>query len=248
MKKKKIAMIARTIGLEYDDRIRKECISLSKNADVHIYVNLTDNREEEGVTSYGIPYKSFRLKTRDRFESSKHLLIKAAEFYLRVRKYLNNYEIIWAHEIYTFMFPLLLKKNQCVWDLHEIPFRFQKFYMRALFRYIESKCLKLIHANEYRIKYLTDKRIIKHPDKHIAIKNYPDRDFCVSKITNTQQSQIHKWLDGVDYVYLQGLSFPRRYPANSIEAVLRSSHLKVVVTGTSIKLRTNFLSRNTAMK
>ena len=30
----KIAVVCRTIGLEYDDRIRKECITLSKKADI----------------------------------------------------------------------------------------------------------------------------------------------------------------------------------------------------------------------
>ena len=49
----RIAVIARTVGLEFDDRIRKQCIALQKIAELFIYVNFADNRKECGVTSYG---------------------------------------------------------------------------------------------------------------------------------------------------------------------------------------------------
>jgi len=52
MSKKKIAVIARAIGLEHDDRIRKECISLSKIGEVKIFVNFVNNKKESGITSY----------------------------------------------------------------------------------------------------------------------------------------------------------------------------------------------------
>ena len=73
---KNIAVIAKTKGLEFDDRIRKECIALSKKYHVTIFVVFDDNRQEEGITSYGIKYKSFRIKTRDILPQSKFLLIK----------------------------------------------------------------------------------------------------------------------------------------------------------------------------
>jgi len=144
--KKKIAVVCRTVGLEYDDRIRKECISLSKIAQVKIFVTFENNIEEEGVTSYGIPYKSFALTSRKKFTSGHFLLFKAFEFYIKARKPLKKYDLIWAHEEYTFMFALFIKKNKLIWDLHEIPKYFRKIYMKPVFQFIEKRSKHIIHA------------------------------------------------------------------------------------------------------
>lgn len=43
---KKIAMIVKTNSLEFDDRIRKVSLALSKDADVKIFALLNDNTEK----------------------------------------------------------------------------------------------------------------------------------------------------------------------------------------------------------
>ncbi len=227
----KIAFVARTVGLEYDDRIRKECITLKKNADIKLFVNFADNREEEGITSYGIPYKSFKLKTRDKLPSSKFLLIKAIDFYFSVKNELKLFDLVWAHEEYAFMFPLFSKKNKCIWDLHEIPYRFQRLGMRFIFNVIESKSKKLIHANEYRIKYLTNNKIIKLPVKHVFIRNLPDNIFIHSVEKDKKYPDFIKWLNGSNYAYLQGLAVPKRHPLNTIELIMQTPNLKAIVIG-----------------
>lgn len=232
-KRPRIAMVARTKGLEYDDRIRKECITLSKQADVKIYVNFTDNREEAGITSYGIPYESFKLKTRDNLPSSKYLFIKSIDFYLQVRKKLKDFDIIWAHEIDTYLFPLLGSKGKYIWDQHEIPARFLKPLLNKSFHIIEWKCLYMIHANQFRKDYLWEKGLIKKLSKHKIIRNYPDKIFIEAKSLTDQGgfSDFIKWLNGKEYVYLQGLSSDLRYPLNTVEAVLEETDLKVVIIG-----------------
>lgn len=231
MKKIKIAFVARTVGLEYDDRIRKECITLSAYADVNIFINFSDNRLEKGITSYGIPFQSFRLKTRDFLPSSKFLIIKAFEFYWVIKNELSEYDLIWAHEEYAFMFPLLLKKNYCIWDLHEIPFHFEKGILKHVFKYIEKKSKKLIHANEYRIDYLKKIGLISNDGKHVYINNFPDYYFVESQLEDEKYADFITWLDGSPYAYVQGISVSRRYPFNTVDSIMRSAGLKGIVVG-----------------
>lgn len=227
---KKIAIVAKTTGLEYDDRIRKESIALSKENNVCIYVVFDDNRHESGITSYGIKYRSFSLRSRKIFPQSKFLIIKALEYYCVVKKYLKDAEFVWAHEEYSFLFPLLVKKNKCIWDLHEIPKFFNNFIMKKVFHFIERRAFKIIHANNYRIKYLESKKLIKNNHKHTFINNFPDSLFTESIYEDKQFNKFKKWVEKSPYVYLQGLSFKSRYPKNTIESII-CHNLKAVVVG-----------------
>ncbi len=230
--KTRIAFVVRTVGLEYDDRIRKECLTLLKNdVDVFIYVNFSDNRKEEGMTSYGVPYRSFKLFSRDKLPQAKFLLVKALEFYFKVNTFLNEYDLIWAHEEYTFVFPLLSKKNRCIWDLHEIPFRFEKTFMKPIFHYIERRSKKIIHANKHRIDYLESNDIVKCRSKNVFINNFPDRKFLNSTEEDKEYKKFEIWLGSSTYAYLQGLSVARRYPLNTIECIMQTPELKAVVIG-----------------
>lgn len=225
-----IAIIAKTKGLEYDDRIRKEAIALSKNFNVKIYVNFDNNIKEEGVTEYGVPYQSFQLHSRNLLPQSKFLLIKSLEFYFKVVKYLKKNDFIWAHEEYSFLFTILAKKNNFVWDLHEIPSHFNNKKMSKIFHFIEKKAFKIIHANKYRIKYLQSKNLINNNHKHTFINNFPDSIFTKSRDEDNQFNEFKKWVGNSSYVYLQGLSFNSRYPKNTIESII-CNNLKAVVVG-----------------
>jgi hypothetical protein len=232
MTKPNIAIVLRTVGLEYDDRVRKECIALSKIANLKIFVTFENNAEEEGYTSYGIPYKSFKLTTRERIPSGKLLLVKAFEFYLKVKPYLKEFDLIWAHEEYTFLFPLFAPKGKFVWDLHEIPAMFTKPIMKNFFNYIENKSKAIIHANPQRIKYLIENAYIKYPVKHSSIRNFPDNNFLDSNVLPNNYTEFKEWLGDKDYVYLQGLTVADRFPYNSIASVLDATDLNIVVVGT----------------
>jgi hypothetical protein len=245
----KIAVICRSVGLEYDDRIRKECISIAKHAEVKIFATFENNVEEEGITSYGIPYKSYKLKSREKFRSGRFLIIKACEFYFKVKPDIKGYDLIWAHEEYTFLFPLFAQKGRFIWDLHEIPKLFDRPILRNIFYYIEKKSKYIIHANEFRIKYLKDIGLIRQFTKHDYIKNYPDTHFTNSIVQPHNFKEFLEWLNGYNYVYLQGLTVAGRYPYNSIASVLEATDLKIVVVGSfedivsKIKLEQNFGSR-----
>lgn len=231
--KKRIALICRTPdSLEQDDRIRKECISLKTQYDVFIYVLFEDNRAENGVTSFGINYKSFSLNSRRVENKGKSLLFKAYDFYKTVKPYLNGYDYIWLAEEYTFLFAVLLKHKRIIWDLHELPsYMTARWLTIKLFQYIEKKCYKIIHANNERIDYLVDKGVIKHKEKHFVIHNYPDSIFIESEEECERNKEFSKWLQEEEYVYLQGLDFGKRYPYNTIKALLDTTHIKILVVG-----------------
>ena len=72
-KKTRIALVIKTDGLEYDDRVRKEILTTQKlfpNVEFKIFVMFPENKETDGVTSYGVPYHSVYIPSRDKYPSS----------------------------------------------------------------------------------------------------------------------------------------------------------------------------------
>lgn len=228
---KKIAFIVKTSELKYDDRIRKEAITLSKNAEVKIFALLASNKEDEGITSYGIPYRSFKLRTRQTLPSAKYIFLKTIDFYLTVKKHLKTYDIIWAHNVETFLFPLLLRNRKIVWDLHEMPQQLENNIVKKLFHFIEKKCTYLIHANKNRIEYLIRKKVISDPKKHLVIRNFPDIQFEQSVLRDKRYDEFRIWLGVSKFVYLQGLQKKDRFPYETIEAIMKTDNLKAIVVG-----------------
>lgn len=228
---KKIAIIIKTNSLEFDDRIRKVSLTLSKDADVKIFALLNDNVEKEDVTSYYICYHSFFLKTRALFPKKKFLMLKMLEFYLKVSKQVKGYDILWANDENTFLFPLFARKNRAVWDLHEIPEFFLKKKFKFFFHRIERKSLKILHANPFRIDYLYEQGVISDKSKHSYMRNYPDRIFLEKSIKSSVYENFVEWLGGERYVYIQGIEQKSRYPFNSIACVLEATDYKVVIIG-----------------
>lgn len=234
---KKIAFVLSTNGLENDDRVRKEVISIQKNGgyEITIFAKVTENKYKEGVTSYGTPYKLIYLKTRDIFSSSRFLIFKIMEMYFRLRRELKQYDLIWCADDGMFIFPLLIRKIRIIWDLHEIPILFLKNSItRQLFHFIERQCDLIIHANQFRLKYLLEEKIVSQPRKHIIIRNFPDREFINSTLLPNSYYIIKKWLKGTKYVYLQGISADSRYPYNSVASILSTTDYKIIITADKV--------------
>lgn len=229
----KIAFVIKSSGLEYDDRVRKEYVFLKKFADIKIYINFNDNKIREGVTSYGAPYQSVSLKSRYVFNSKNYLLIKAIEFYLKLRINLKNYDIVWAHEENTFIFPLLSEKNKCVWDHHELPVYFNNKLLKYVFKFIEKKSLFMVHANKHRIDYLKKLKMLNYPEKNIVLRNLPDIDNTILNeeffVNNECLSKYN--LEEQDYIYIQGVNKDERYPYNTIASLLDASKRNIVIIG-----------------
>lgn len=234
MKEKRIAVAIKTEGLEYDDRVRKEILTIQKlypNVKFKIFAMLPENREYEGVTSYGIPYKAIYLPSRDKYPSAKKILIKTLEFYKVVKKELENFDAVWCGDYHSVAIALLCKKKPVLWDLHELPTMLlgnglKKIVLRKVFK----NCKVVLHANPQRIGYLQSQGCIEDPQKHYALRNYPnfeDRDPVFDEV----YYQFVRWKGTRTCAYLQGLTNDSRASFESVAAILRIPELTAVVVG-----------------
>lgn len=230
----KVALVLYTQGIDYDDRIRKEILSIQKlysNVSFKIFAVEPQNREEEGVSSYGVPYRIPYLKSRNKYTSGTHTLAKAWDFYKSIKNDLTKYDAVWCADPETFIFILMLHGKPLAWDLHELPIAFMgNPVMRLLFRYLEKKSTVMIHANEPRLKYLQKIGMIKYPQKQFYLRNYPQFNEIDSDYDETYEKFI-AWKGDDKCVYLQGLMGEKRADVESIGAVLSIPGLKAVVIG-----------------
>lgn len=218
--------------LAKDDRIRKEIISLQKlGMDVTLYVVFNDNSNGDDFAFEGCIVKSISLTTRNLFPSAKMLAIKALEFYLKVAPKLKRFDYVWCHEKYTILFPLISTHKRIIWDLHELPVNKPVLPERIFLRLIEKRAFRIIHANEFRRQFLFEQLMFFKKSKHVVLRNFPDAAFYESDQTTKLSEQVINWISGDQYVYLQGLTGPARFPFNSIAAVLDTTAYKIVVVG-----------------
>ena len=229
-----IALVLYTSGIDYDDRIRKEILSvkgLYSNIDFKIFAVEPKNREEEGVTSYGVPYRIPYLKSRDKYVSGTHTVQKAWDFYKTIKKDIESFDAVWCADPETFIFVLMLHGKPIAWDLHELPLAFMgNPVMRILFKWLERKCKVMVHANEPRLRYLERIGMVKHLEKQFVLRNYPQFNE-IDEEYDEKYKDFVKWLGEDKCAYLQGIVSAARADMESIQAVLAIPNLKAVVVG-----------------
>lgn len=233
-KKYRIALVIKTDGLEYDDRVRKEIVTvktLFPNISFKIFVILPENKETIGVTGYDTPFRSFYIKSRDKYPSNKKLVLKSYEFYRAIKDEIKDFDAIWCANDDTALIAALVDKNHLLWDLHEIPSAMLNSPVkRLLLKYIFSRCKVVVHANPQREEYLEGLGLISNPAKHFAIRNYPNFEDKDGNY-NTEYYNFVKWKAERKCVYLQGLGDDGRSPYETISAVLNTNDLYAVVVG-----------------
>lgn len=230
----KIALVLKTSGLEYDDRVRKEILSVQKlfpEISFKIFAMLPENKGSEGVTGYGVPYETIYIPARDKYAPAEKTTLKSYQFYKAVKNKLSDFDAVWAADNSATIFPLLVKNKKILWDLHELPSNFMnKWWGKILLKYIFNRCRVLLHANPERISYLQSIGVIKEPQKHIAVRNYPNFEDEDSKYDSKYYDFV-KWKGDRRCVYLQGLANSSRASIESIVSVLQCEDLCAVVVG-----------------
>lgn len=230
----RIALVIKTDGLEYDDRVRKEILTVQKlfpNISFKIFAMLPENREHEGITSYGVSFRVVYLKTRDKYSSGRKLLCKSYEFYKVIKDELKQYDAIWCSDIHCFMVPALVKSKRILWDLHEIPYKFIGNKVREfILKYIFCRCKVVIHANPQRCEYMLRLGLISNIAKHYAIRNYPNFDE-IDQVYDDVYFNFIKWKNNRQCVYLQGLNNDGRAAYESVRTILDTEDLIAVVVG-----------------
>lgn len=239
-----IALVLYTSGIDYDDRIRKEIQSIKEmysNINFKIFAVEPRNREEEGITAYGIPYRIPYLKSRDLYASGTHTIYKAWDFYKTVKRDLKDFDAVWCADPETFIFVLMLHGKPILWDLHELPLAFMgNFMTRYLFRILENKCNVMVHANNARLQLLHRNGFVKRMDRQFYLRNYPQFNEIDSEYDDVYYKFL-EWKGSDKCVYLQGISSESRADVESIEAVLAVKGLKAVVVGKIQSERMNIL-------
>lgn len=234
MKEIKIALVIKTERLEYDDRVRKEILTIQKlfpQVRFKIFVMFPENKETHGVTSYGTPFQSVYLQSRDKYPSGQKAALKSYEFYKAIKKDLKSFDAVWCANDDTAVVAALVANKHLLWDLHEIPSSLtDNGLKKMLLKYIFARCKVVVHANPQREEYLESIGIVRSPKKHFALRNYPnfsDRDTEY----DDHYHDFVKWRGDKKCVYLQGLAYDSRAAYESIAAVLRFPQLSAAVVG-----------------
>lgn len=234
MSKLRVAYIMMTMGLEYDDRIRKEMFAMKKIADVEfkIFAFHHDNHVEQGVLSYGVPFELVAVKGKGSKRTAISQLKKEYNFYSQIAPKVKDYDLLWIVCDQPFFFPLFSKKKM-VWDLHEIPSLLIGSKLKNLvFHRMERRCPVFIHANQERLDYLTSIGVVRLPEKHLVLRNYPDNNWMAhAEDLPASYVAFKQWLGNSEYIYVQGLNTRGRYPVETLSAIMEVGIIKAVVLG-----------------
>ncbi len=231
----KVAIIRKVNNLENDDRIRKEVTTLTRlfpNVSFKVFVMLDDkNEESEGVTSYGLLYRTVYLKTRDKYPGGSHLMLKSWDYYRTIKKDITDYDFVWNSGNEPTPTLLFIRGKKLIWDLRELPlFLMGNPLKNRVLKYLFNKCVLLMHANQYRIDYLKDQGLITTPSKHVPIRNFPEFN-AVETDYDTRYYEVKEWIGGRPCVYLQGLNNDSRAAIESVSAVMDTPGLCAIVLG-----------------
>lgn len=234
-------MLLKCNGLQYDDRVRKECESifdtLKYTTEIHV---LEDNNQKSSGYTFRSKSKffSYRLFTRKIFKGNSLLLVKLLEFFFYLLpSLLKKRKVVWLHDPLMFVFvPIffLLKKarlvESIVWDQHELPP--SKFISNILFRELYKWSLKhvdvRIHANKERAEHLNS--LLGEKYSYKTLNNFVDHTF-ITEETQPIDFGVQSWLDNQDFVLLQSGAYEDRNFRSVAEAFCTYGKQKCIVVG-----------------
>ena len=237
-----ILMLIRTTSLIYDDRVRKEAVTISNNFqdyNLHIcaFENNSSDYDIERTTIHRAP-----IKLRFFFPSNKMVFLKILEMYYRYFSVLrkNRYDVYWLHNFESFgIIPLLSiykkitrKPNvKIVWDQHELPpsFFYSSRIGKFIYRKVISLCDKNIMASKDRIMFLDSVGAL--PKNHLvtSLDNLPDTYF-ISQEPEAVPTEVDAWLNGRNFFLCQGGYSKQRAFLEVVDAAIKSD-VKILFVG-----------------
>lgn len=234
-KEYKIALVIKTDGLEYDDRVRKEILSVQKlycNVRFKIFVMINDdNTCHEGKTSYGVPYKSIELKHRYRKPTTFQRIHMLWELFNAVEPELKYYDAVWCGDRHIFSVPMFTCSKRILWDLHELPYEMMgNPVFKMMLKYIIRRCKVVLHVNNARCEYMMQQDCFTDRSKHFILRNFPNFE-DIDTVYDEKYHQFVEWKADRKCIYLQGLNNDSRSAYESVEAVMKTKMLTAVVVG-----------------
>lgn len=233
-KANQVAILRKIDNLENDDRLRKEVGTLSKlypHLIFKCFVMYRENKEYEGVTSYGLPFKSVCVKGRDRYASGKHLLAKSWDYYRAIRKDIKGYDVVWCSGDAPTPSLLFIYGKTLIWDLRELPlFLMGSRVKHAILKLIFKRCKVCLHANQFRIDHLAHMGLIKEPSKHYPIRNLTDFS-SIDPEYDERYYEVKNWISDRKCIYLQGINAPSRASEEVLSAVMETPDVCAIILG-----------------
>jgi hypothetical protein len=238
----KVLMLLKTTGLQYDDRIRKECMSLkSLCADPVLGVLDDTNSRRAGTTDYDVRFNSISLGSRKLFRPTRGLFVKTAELYFKCFAMLvrEKPDALWIHDMTMGgMVPLafLLRRagrlKRLIWDQHELPSdaSLQSGCRRRILGILLRKCDALVCANHERGSFLREYFAETQLPPFYVLENFPDITFCELPRGELPEN-VSRWLDGCPYLLTQGGGDDNRRLAQCVEAIMRIKKAKLIIAG-----------------
>lgn len=236
-----VLMLLKCNGLDYDDRVRKECETLKENFDLTSEIHVLEDRNKSKfgqVFTSKTQFYSYSLLSRKVFKGNKFLLIKVLEFLFRVfPKLIKKRKIVWLHDpimfIYVPIFKLLKslgRIEKIVWDQHELPP--EKIISNKSFLFIYKWALSnvdiRIQANIERGDFLNN--CLKTNLDFIFINNFVDQTFVNEKSKDLPENVLN-WLGGDSYVLLQSGAYSERNFPSVVQAFCEYKNQKCLVVG-----------------
>jgi len=155
----KVLMVIKTTGIDYDDRLRKECASIKDLGNIPQIAALEyENKQKQGVTDEGISFNTISLITRKVLPHKRFLMIKTIEMYIKflIIILVSRPKVIWLHNIEMaglIPFCWMMKKigfiNKLIWDQHELPANkiFLNKFTKKLLIFLINACESIVVAN-----------------------------------------------------------------------------------------------------
>jgi glycosyltransferase involved in cell wall biosynthesis len=230
---KTIAFVLYTGDITFDDRVRKEYISLTDMGyRVQAFAVTQDNRSSVSWTRYGMRVETISLSSRNALKDVLPSSLKLLELAIRLRTRLKQFDLVWLHDAEMAGIATILRKQRIVLDLHEVP---ESFMVNSVKRYtlkiIERHTSAIIHANQERLEFAFSNKLFAERGKHYVLRNYPERAFVENQSSTELSRIIAEWSRGSELVYVQGISSEQRFPRQTIQAIMSVPNTKVLVAG-----------------
>jgi len=239
----KVLMVIKTTGIDYDDRLRKECASIKDLGNIPQIAALEyENKQKQGVTDEGISFNTISLITRKVLPHKRFLMIKTIEMYIKflIIILVSRPKVIWLHNIEMaglIPFCWMMKKigfiNKLIWDQHELPANkiFLNKFTKKLLIFLINACESIVVANKERREFLYKQLGKKNLNSQFhVIENFVDQKFT-SLSKGVLPEEVKEWLRGKPYLLAQGGANPDRYLDEVVEAVLSIEGIKLIVVG-----------------
>ena len=242
MYKTDVLMIIKTSGLEYDDRLRKEALTIKNlKLNTSILVLGYNNQKNKGVANYGVRFESIRLISRKLFPRKSALAIKLFEMYVKFLLGIlkKRPRVVWAHNCelagliwFLWIFKKIGIIERVVWDQHELmPPRFLKDkFFKIWFKLLIECCDAIVTANKDRKEYTLSSLSIEDNSKYVVVENYCDNK-SIDSPPGKLPPYLSRWLEGKEYFVVLGGASQERYFKNAFESVLRLKEYKLITVG-----------------